>query len=239
MSTGQLIDAVREGRLEDVAAALDGDPEGRHTATGSGATLLHLAVRRNDPDMTRLLIDRGVALEVESAWGQTAFEWAALLGASDAAAVLLEAGAERLGLWSGAALGMLDVVRQAFVDGRPRPGAGRRPAAGVSLDGWPEDGPFRSGDVVSDAFQAACRNGHVAVAHFLLDHGADVDATGYFGAPAVHWAAINGHRATVEWLVSRGADLSVRDPEFDARPSGWAAEGEHLDLAAWLREREP
>ena len=108
------------------------------------------------------------------------------------------------------------------------------PAPGADLTGWPLDGPFLTGDVLSDAFYIACRNGHFSVAAFLLERGADVNACGYFGAPALHWAATNGHRDVVEWLLACGADRSILDPHFEASPSGWAREGGYEELAVWL-----
>ena len=87
-----------------------------------------------------------------------------------------------------------------------------------------------------NAFYIACRNGHFSVAAFLLERGADVNACGYFGAPARHWAATNGHRDVVEWLLACGADRSILDPRFEASPSGWAREGGHEELAAWMEE---
>jgi ankyrin repeat protein len=90
------------------------------------------------------------------------------------------------------------------------------------------------GDVISDAFYGACRNGHTAVAELLLARGADIDAKGVFGGTAVHWAAINGHKDTVMFLVNHGADLSARDAKFDATPEEWAAESTHEEIREFL-----
>jgi ankyrin repeat protein len=86
------------------------------------------------------------------------------------------------------------------------------------------------GDVISQAFYGACRNGHTAVAAFLLDRGADVNAKGVFGGTGLHWAAINGHKETVVFLVAHGADVTIRDTKFDSIPEGWAAEGRHEEI---------
>jgi ankyrin repeat protein len=90
------------------------------------------------------------------------------------------------------------------------------------------------GDVISDAFYAACRNGHTAVAALLLDRGANVNAKGVFGGTALHWAAINGHKETVAFLVTHGADLTIRDAKFHSTPEGWASEGRHHELRELL-----
>jgi ankyrin repeat protein len=91
------------------------------------------------------------------------------------------------------------------------------------------------GDVLSDAFYRACRNGHTEVASLLLERGADVNAKGVFGGTGLHWSAINGHRQTVEFLLLHGADLTLRDAKFDATPEGWAAEGGHDEIRELLR----
>ena len=236
MSEGPVFEAARAGESDAVKAAVEADPSlvsahGKHSVT-----LLHLAAEHDDAELAAFLVEAGADIEAESSWGHTPFEWGATLGSAAAAAVLLEAGAQRLNLWTGAALGMFDEVESAFDRDGLIEGWGRAPRPGADLTGWPEDVPFRTGDFVSDAFYIACRNGHLDVAKFLLGMGADVDARGYFGAPALHWAAVNGHREVVEWLVGVGADVEIDDPEFDGSPSGWAWEGGHHDLADWLKE---
>jgi ankyrin repeat protein len=92
------------------------------------------------------------------------------------------------------------------------------------------------GDAVSDAFYIACRSGQLAVAQLLLEHGADIDARGHFGATGLHWAALNGHTEVVRWLLERGAATDECDPRFDSTPEGWALETGHADLAALIAE---
>lgn len=226
--------AAGSGDLEGLRAALDAEPTLVSARGAHGATLLHPAAERDDLPMIEALLERGVDPRARASWGHTPFEWAAALGAFRAAERLRAASGERLDLWSAAALGRLDVVEGCFDHDGLIEGRGREPVEGADLTGWPEDTPFRRGDHVSDAFHAACRNGHVEVARYLRSRGADVNARGYFGAPAMHWAAINGHGAVVEWLVEAGADLTIRDPRFDGTPAGWAREGGHHALAGWL-----
>jgi len=75
----------------------------------------------------------------------------------------------------------------------------------------------------------------------LREHGADINAKGYFGATGLHWAAHNGHGDVVRWLLDRGADPNGRDVKFHATPAGWATENEHRELARLNRRtgREP
>lgn len=90
---------------------------------------------------------------------------------------------------------------------------------------------------LDDPCHGAARNGHTEVVGFLLDHGADVNARGFFAAPALHWAAHHGYEDTVRLLLARGADPTLRDTRFDATAADWATENGHAGLAALLRGR--
>jgi ankyrin repeat protein len=68
-----------------------------------------------------------------------------------------------------------------------------------------------------------------------LGQGANVDACGFFGGTALHWAALNGHGGTVEFLKQSGARLDLRDEQFQSTPAEWAKEGGHDELAARLK----
>ncbi len=89
-------------------------------------------------------------------------------------------------------------------------------------------------EIISNAFSIACRNGHIGVAEYLLEQGAEINFRGFFGAPGLHWAAINGHRAMVEFLVEHGADMDIKDAEFNSDALGWAAEGEHMEIVEYF-----
>ena len=64
--------------------------------------------------------------------------------------------------------------------------------------------------------------GHHELVHWLLGHGANVNARAATGATALHSAAWNGDLPMVKLLVAAGADISARDPEHDNTPAGWA-----------------
>ena len=226
--------AARSGDLDALSSLLESQPGLVRVREGKGATLLHVAAERDDVPLATLLLDRDADPEAQASWGYTPFEWAAAMASAGVARLLLARGAGRLDLWTAAALGMIEEVRTRFEGGAPLPGVGRAPRPGADLSGWPEDTPYRTGDVVSDTFHIAARNGHREVAALLLDAGADVDATGYFGATALHWAAIAGRDEIVRWLVGVGANVHLRDPKFDATPAGWAREGGNTELAEFL-----
>lgn len=196
------------------------------------------ALTRGDLVSVLALAEDGADLEVRSSWGQNPFEWAALLGRSRAAEALLKRGSPGLSFWTAAALGRLPDVRRFWRQAASLEELARPRLPRLDPRGWPPDTAYARGDAVSDAFHAAARNGHLATATWLLERGADVDATGYFGATALHWAAHNGHARMAGWLAERGADLRRRDPCFDATPAGWADEGGYAELAGRLRSLE-
>ncbi len=235
----ELFEAARAGEASRVLALVDDGPERLRARDPAGASLLHVAAERDDVELARGLLERGADPEAESGWGQTAFEWAANMGSASVAELLLARGAGRHTLWTAAALGRVDEVA-ALLEGRPEGAdrhaapAGRASSAGTDLTGWPEETAFRRGDSLSDAFYIACRNGHLRIARTLADAGADLGAKGYFGASALHWAALGGHVEVVRWLLSAGAPPGDPDPRFDATPAGWAREGGHADLAERL-----
>ena len=72
---------------------------------------------------------------------------------------------------------------------------------------------------------AAASLGAPRVARVLIDAGANLEATGLFGARALHWAAWTGVPATVDMLIERGAALEKRCTEFGATPLFWAVHG--------------
>lgn len=231
-----LLEAARSGDHDRVWAVLDEGGTRVNTRGDYGTSALHVAAERDDLELALGLLDRGGDPTLTADWGQTPFEYAANMNSRRVADMLLERGAGTLDMWTAAALGRLDDVARYFEGGSPPPGSGRRPVDGAAPDHWPAETAFRSGDEVSDAFYIACRNGNRAVAEFLMTQGADIEARGYFGATALHWAAGQGRLETVEWLIEEGADPSLRDPRFDGTAAGWAREFGHEDVARRIEE---
>ena len=133
----------------------------------------------------------------------------------------------------------LDVVRS-FWDSPTtlKPGAGQTRSRDLGNGKWEKTSPPESyAELVSEALHIAARNGHVEVARFLLEKGADIDWRGFFGAPGLHWAAIHGHKPMVEFLLEHGANPALRDQQFNSTALGWALEGKHTEIAELLRAR--
>jgi len=83
-----------------------------------------------------------------------------------------------------------------------------------------------------DLVTTAAELGRPEAVRLLAAHGFDVSHPGRRGP--LHEAAYRGDGATVGALLEVGADPTVRDPEHDGTPAGWAAHGGHPDLARLL-----
>lgn len=227
--------AVKQGNAEAVAELVDRHSPLARVADENDKTGLHWAAERDHVEVARVLLDTGADLEAVTSWGATPLDWAAVMGSTRVADLLLARGAGGFTLVIAAALGKLDDVRAVLESGADlldhrRRGAPRSPSAE-----WPADSAHMQGDVLSDALYSAARNGHASVVADLHRAGARIDAKGFFGATGLHWAAINGHSKVVALLLARGATVAVRDPRFSATPAEWAEEGGHPEIAKALR----
>jgi ankyrin repeat protein len=150
-----------------------------------GETPLMTASRTGKASAVRALLDKGAAVDAKEVRGQTAIVWAAAEGNVEAAQELIKAGADfKIRLSSGmtplllaAREGKMEMVRLLLQSGADvndtlQP-PGRRP-------GGPK--PGRPGQ---SALHLAVENAHYELASFLLDSGADPNASGP-GYTALH-----------------------------------------------------
>lgn len=237
-STSRLFRATREGNLQEVGDLLAADPSLIHAAGEHGKTALHEAAEYDRDDVAARLLETGASIESTSEWGQTPFQWAATMGSGRVAKLLLEQGAQGLGVVTAASLGMTDMVRSLIASGLDARRDARTPHRHEADEHWPAESAYARGDILDDAFYGACRNGHVDTAELLEAYGARIDARGVFGGTGLHWAAINGHYSMVEWLIERGADATIHDRRFDSDAAAWAEKGGHAELAERIRSHE-
>jgi len=230
---------VRGGDIAAVKRLLSGNPRLARATDDHRKTPLHWAAEHDHRDIAKMLLDAGADLEATTSWGATPLDWAATMGSKNVADLLLTHGAQGLNLVAAASLGKLDLLSSFLDSGNPFESHARRAVPAEPNDHWPADSACMMGDVLSDAFYGACRNGQTAVAALLLERGANVNAKGVFGGTALHWAAINGHKDTVAFLLAHGADLTIRDAKFDSTPEGWAAEGQRDEIREMLRRSPP
>jgi ankyrin repeat protein len=235
----EILLAAQHGNVERVQKLLAGDPALVNIKGEYDKTPLHWAAEKNHLQLAKVLLAGGADISAETTWGSTPLQWAANMGSHDVAELLLENGAlPQLNMWAAAGLGMLDVVQSFFLSpGKLKPNAGQTRSRKLANGQWGKTPPPESyAELVSEAFYIAARNGHIDVARFLLEKGADIDCRGFFGAPGLHWAAINGHKEMVEFLIARGADIHLRDEEFASTPLGWALEGQEPEIAHVLEQ---
>jgi ankyrin repeat protein len=229
-----MLQAVRDGDVSAVKRLLSVNPDLVHATDDHLKTPLHWAAEHDHHTVATVLLQAGGDMEARTSWGATPLDWAATMGSTKVADLLLTHGAQGMNLVAAASLGKLELVRTFLSSGAPQASLARRAVPTEPNDHWGADSACMKGDVISDAFYGACRNGHTAVAALLLERGADVNAKGVFGGTALHWAAINGHKDTVLFLLAHGADLAIRDTKFNSTPEGWAAEGQHNEIRELL-----
>jgi ankyrin repeat protein len=233
-SAATILQSARDGDASLVKQLLSDDPSLVRATDEHAKTPLHLAAEHDHHHVAKMLLDAGADLEATTSWGATAFDWAATMGSTRVADLLLSRGAQGMNFVAAASLGKLDLVCEFLDSGTPLTSPAKRVVSVGRDDDLVADSARMKGDVISDAFYAACRNGHTEVAEVLLARGADVNAKGILGGTALHWAAINGHKDTVAFLLARGADPTIRDAKFDSTPEGWAAEGQHDEIRSLL-----
>ena len=86
--------------------------------------------------------------------------------------------------------------------------------------------------------RATFRN-RIEMVDWLLDQGADPNATGWLGGhakgvTAFHLAAADGREEIIERLQKAGANPSIKDDLYHSTPAGWARFHGHPDLAERL-----
>jgi ankyrin repeat protein len=234
----EMLQAAERGDVAKVRQLLAADSTLVNAKGPHNKTPLHWAAEKNYPELAQLLVSAAADINAEVTWGMTPLQWAANMGSREVAEILLAHGAEpQLNMWSAAGLGMLDVVKSFWNSPNAlKPGAGQTRSRDLGDGNWGKAPPPESyQELVSEAFYVAGRNGHVEVARFLLEKGADINCRGFLGAPGLHWAAINGHKPMVEFLIGQGADPTLHDQQFNSTALGWALEGKQTEIAELLR----
>jgi len=104
-----------------------------------------------------------------------------------------------------------------------------------------EWGPIRVQRVLDTALAWSVTNGHLDVAQFLLDRGADLNTTWSSHEPAsiLHELVFHANYESMQFLIDRGIDMTIRDYRWSATAEGWARyAAKDEKMAQWLEDAE-
>ncbi len=163
--------------LVAAGADVNGRFSGPHTETP-----LHWAASSDDVAVLNALIEAGADIEARGAViaGGAPMADATAFGQWNAARRLLEVGAATT-MWEASALGLLDRVEACF-----------------AAD------PAASTEDATGALWGACHGGHLDVAKYLVEHGADINWVGWDDLTALDAAERSEAGDVVEWLQTIG-----------------------------------
>ncbi len=182
-----------------LAAGLLATPAGAvaEAASGDGRALI-AAVRGQDVEASRVLIDRGVEVDAVQPDGATALHWAAYHDAVELVDLLIDAGAavDAANDYGVTPLGLA-------CDNAAAATVARLLAAGGD--------PNRARGTGETPVMTCARTGSVEAVRELLAHGADPSSVEpWHGQTALMWAAGGGHAAAARVLIEHGADVEAR-----------------------------
>lgn len=213
-----ILKAVTSGDLEVVEAILHTEPHViRIASANSGWTPLHLAVKKGNQPMAKLLLAHGANIEAMNKDGMTPCAVAEESGHAELVALLQARWAE-----DGKGLGFLDAIRKGELEKVRDMLAGNRDLIHVA-----------TANLKWSPLHIAVMDGNEAMVELLLTEGAEVNAANKGGKTAVHHAAGRGNLGVLELLLMHGADITLK---YNGRtPLDRAAETGHEKAAELLR----
>ncbi|XP_028981974.1 serine/threonine-protein phosphatase 6 regulatory ankyrin repeat subunit A [Diachasma alloeum] len=205
-------------------------PEQLRATTPAGDTALHLAARRRDVDMVRILVDYGASVDMQNGEGQTALHIASAEGDETLvkyfygvrASASITDNQDRTPMHLAAENGHATVIElladkfKASIFERTKDGSTLMHIA--SLNGHSECATmlFKKGVYLhmpnkrgARSIHTAAKYGHVGIISTLLQRGEKVDAKTNDKYTALHIAVESAKPAVVETLLGYGADVQV------------------------------
>ncbi|XP_046610474.1 serine/threonine-protein phosphatase 6 regulatory ankyrin repeat subunit B isoform X1 [Neodiprion virginianus] len=212
--------------------------------TPAGDTALHLAARRRDVDMVRILVDYGTSVDIQNGEGQTALHIASAEGDETLvkyfygvrASAAITDHQDRTPMHLAAENGHASIIElladkfKASIFERTKDGSTLMHIA--SLNGHSECATmlFKKGVYLhmpnkrgARSIHTAARYGHVGIISTLLQRGEKVDATTNDNYTALHIAVESAKPSVVETLLGYGAEVHVRGGKMRETPLHIAA----------------
>ncbi|KAF5306177.1 hypothetical protein FQR65_LT07453 [Abscondita terminalis] len=201
------------------------------SASANGDTALHLAARRRDIDMVRILVDYGTSVDLQNGEGQTALHIAAAEGDEILvkyfygvrASASITDNQDRTPMHLAAEYGHANIIEllvdkfKASIFERTKDGSTLMHIA--SLNGHADCAMmlFKKGVYLhmpnkdgARSIHTAAKYGHIGIINTLLQKGEKVDVTTNENYTALHIAVEAGKPLVVETLLGYGADVHIQ-----------------------------
>ncbi|XP_033225980.1 serine/threonine-protein phosphatase 6 regulatory ankyrin repeat subunit C [Belonocnema kinseyi] len=214
-------------------------PDQLRATTPAGDSALHLAARRRDVDMVRILVDYGALVDMQNGEGQTSLHIASAEGDETLVKYFYGVRAsastadhqDRTPMHLAAENGHASIIElladkfKASIFERTKDGSTLMHIA--SLNGHSECATmlFKKGVYLhmpnkrgARSIHTAARYGHVGIISTLLQRGEKVDATTNDNYTALHIAVESAKPAVVETLLGYGAEVHVRGGKLRETP---------------------
>lgn len=214
---GDFFAAIKTGNRADVTLLLDIDPTMVNAKDEDGLSAVLTAAYYQEPDIARVLVQRGAELSVFEACavGELTRVQDQIKQQPDLIDAYAPDGFQPLGL--AAFFGHTALVEWLLEVG--------------ALVNSPSRNPLRVMPLHS-----AVANRHPEIVRLLLDHGADVNATQADDFTPLHEAAQNGMLEVTQWLIERGAQINPCLSSSSKTPLALAIEGQHVAVANLLKQ---
>ena len=216
MTTAEFFAAIKAGRTTEVTTLLDDDPTLANARDENSLSAVLTAAYYQEPDVARLLVQRGAVLSVFEACavGEVSRVRALLEYQPELINAYAPDGFQPLGL--AAFFGHAAIVEFLLSKGAEVNSPSRNPMRVMPL-------------------HSAIANQRTAIVRLLLDHGADVNATQADDFTPLHEAAQNGMLDVTQWLLDRGTNVNPRLSSGGKTPLELAIEHQHEEVAELLR----
>lgn len=212
-----LMEASRNGNIEEMKTILEADPELLNAAMPNGNSPLTAALYHGKQAAVEYLLELGVPVSIHEA---------AALGDPDVLAYMLDLEQDLISRYSFDGWTALHLASffggHAAVELLLKRGADANACSRNSLQNMP--------------IHAAAAGKRTAIVHLLLQHGADPNVKQDGGWTPLHQATAHYDRGMVELLLDFGADPFIVNDE-GKNAIQIAEEHQYEDIAALLRER--